>query len=130
MPGWIGQTSTLGGQGSPAPRRRRPDGNRTANEDTPGAPLEPSWGPVGSLLKKKDPELYQHILAQHESMVALERSRKAADAQAETDPDANRTRNCPQCGVTFSPSRSSQRFCTEKCRKQSFRTAAGRHVAA
>jgi hypothetical protein len=122
MAGWIGQTDALGGRGTPAPRRRRPDGNRTASEqDSPGAALDPSWGPVGSLLKSKDPDLYAHILVQHESMVALERSRKAANAEAQL-PDGNRTADCPQCGVTFSPSRGNQRFCTEKCRKQSFRT--------
>jgi hypothetical protein len=115
---WIGQTDALGGRGAPPPRRR-PDANRTRDETPlPGADLDPSWGPVGSLLKSKDPKLYERILAQHESMVALERARKVAEA---TQPDANRTRNCRQCGVTFQPARANHQFCTEACRKQSFR---------
>ena len=122
---WIGQTQTLGGNGSPP--RRRPDASRTASE-TPwtGKDVDPSWGPVGSLLQREDPALYAHLLEQHESMVALERARKAGAAQAAL-PDANRTADCPQCGVTFTPTRGSQRYCTEKCRKASFRA---KHAAA
>jgi hypothetical protein len=118
---WIGQTDTLGGNGMPP--RRRPDASRTARE-TPwtGADVDPSWGPVGSLLQKKDPTLYAHILEQHESMIALERARKASAAQAAMAPDGTRTADCAQCGVTFKPNRANQRFCTEKCRKTSFRT--------
>jgi hypothetical protein len=126
---WIGQTHTLGGGTGPPPAKRRPDGNRTASE-TPwtGADVDPSWGPVGSLLKEKDPAEYAHVLEQHESMVMIERARKAGAAQAAL-PDGNRTADCPQCGVTFTPGRANQRFCTEKCRKGHYRTAAGRQVA-
>jgi hypothetical protein len=62
--------------------------------------------------------LYKQMKALDESMVALERARKAADAQ----PDASRTRDCLRCGVTFEPARANHRFCTEKCRKDAFRT--------
>jgi protein-arginine kinase activator protein McsA len=88
--------------------------------------VDPSWGPVGSLLQRKDPALYAHLLEQHESMVALERARKAGAAQAAL-PDGNRTADCPQCGVTFTPQRANQRFCSEKCRKTAFNQ---RHSAA
>jgi hypothetical protein len=122
---WIGQTDTLGGRGAPPLRRRRPDANRTRDESSePGAILDPSWGPAGSLLKSKDPQLYDNVLAQHESMVALERSRKVSEAQADAEPDANRTRNCPQCGVAFHPARANHRYCTDVCRKASFRSRA------
>jgi protein-arginine kinase activator protein McsA len=69
------------------------------------------------LLKAKDPAEYAHVLELHESMLALERARKATAA----DETRNETRNCPQCGVTFTPARANHRFCTSKCRLQSFR---------
>ena len=122
---WMSQVL---GTGSPPPRRR-PDASRTASE-TPwtGKDVDPSYGPVGSLLQKEDPAEYARVFPQHESMVALERARKAGAAQA-TLPDGNRTADCPQCGVTFTPGRANQRFCTEKCRKAHYRTAAGRQAA-
>ena len=48
-------------------------------EDT-GADLNPSWGEVGSLARAQmPPEQYAHLLALHEDMLALERSRRADD---------------------------------------------------
>ena len=123
---WIGQTEALGGHGTPPPRRR-PDASRTRDEPlTPGADLDPSWGPVGSLLKSNDPQEYEHILAQHESMVALERARKAADETRVETRNAvetpNATRTCLHCGVAFQPARANHRYCTNACRLQSFRS--------
>jgi hypothetical protein len=95
------------------------------NVEWTGADCDPSWGPVGSLLKEKDPTQYAHILPQHESMLALERSRKLADAQsdaeAETDETHGETRICPQCQVAFQPRFNRHRFCTSRCRLQWFR---------
>jgi hypothetical protein len=124
---WIGQTNALGGRGAPPPARRRETRNET-RDDTPlpGADLDPSWGPVGSLLKSKDPKLYERVLAQHESMVALERARKGTVETRNETRNANETRNetrtCLQCGVAFQPARANHRYCTNACRLQSFRS--------
>lgn len=109
---WIGQTQTLGGKGSPS--RRRPSQSVTESV-TPwtGADVDPSWGPVGSLLKAKDPEQYAHILAQHESMLALERARESVTESV--------TRVCPGCGVSFQPQRANHQYHSQACRQASYR---------
>lgn len=35
---------------------------------------DPTWGPIGSLLEKIDPVGYARLLAQHEELVARERT--------------------------------------------------------
>jgi len=54
-----------------ARRGRAPDGELPA-----GPECDPSWGPVGSLAKRAlDPLEYEHLLALHNDMLALERQR-------------------------------------------------------
>jgi hypothetical protein len=114
---WIGQTSVLGGNGTPPPRRRPPQSVTESVTPWTGKDVDPSWGPVGSLLKAKDPELYKHILEQHESMLALERARSESVTQSVT-------RTCPGCGVAFTPARANHRYHSQACRQASYRKRA------
>jgi hypothetical protein len=68
---WLGEVL---GKGAPARARTRRMVRAAAlvGEDTCGPERDPSWGPVGSLLQKHDPALYEHILAQHQQMLARE----------------------------------------------------------
>jgi len=43
-----------------------------------GLDLPPSWGPVGSLLRRLNPDAYEYVLRLHREMLALERSRLPA----------------------------------------------------
>jgi hypothetical protein len=56
--------------------------------EPPSVDLDPSWGPVGSLARARlDPEVYAHLMALHNDMLALERSRKAPPPMPQPEPD-------------------------------------------
>jgi hypothetical protein len=59
---WIGQTQALGRKGGPPPRKRRmAQASRPPIQTLPPSDGDPSWGPVGSLLKREHPELYARL---------------------------------------------------------------------
>lgn len=48
--------------------------------------LDPSWGPVGSLLERLDPDEYLRLLRLDQDAIALERSRRTERAEAAPEP--------------------------------------------
>ena len=96
--------------------------------DKPAGPVEnPTWGPIGSLLRRTDPVLYAHVLAQHEDMVAQERARKAAESVSQSvSPETDSPiRICRGCGVPFEPARRNHYYHSHNCRLSAFRKRSG-----
>jgi len=76
---------------------------------------EPSWGPIGSLLQQRDPELYERLLSQDAATFALERQRlRVTDSVTDL-------RDCRGCAARFAPARPNHHYCSNSCRQAAYR---------